>query len=92
MNAEHSLYEAQKMLPPPKQTKKGKGIILGEGFDIFEDKWFPNLKNSEEDIARRYYAHTAPLFANKPIDIITSLQLEDYSLTLFRKLNAAASP
>lgn len=75
----------------PRQTKKGKGITYGQGFDIFEDKWFPNLKNNGADIALRYRTHTAPLFADKPIDKITPLELEDYKLALSRKGLAPAT-
>ncbi|SBW00899.1 hypothetical protein KL86DPRO_11862 [uncultured delta proteobacterium] len=75
----------------PKQTRKEKGITLGKGFDVFEDKWFPNLKNNGADIALRYRVHTAPLFADTPIDKITPLALEDYKLALFRKGLAPAT-
>lgn len=75
----------------PKQTRKKKGITFGKGFDVFEDKWFPNLKNDGEDIALRYRVHTAPLFADTPIDKITPLALEDYKLALFRKGLAPAT-
>ncbi|MDL2272804.1 tyrosine-type recombinase/integrase [Desulfovibrio sp. OttesenSCG-928-I05] len=75
----------------PKQTRKEKGITFGKGFDVFEDKWFPNLKNNGADIALRYRVHTAPLFADTPIDKITPLALEDYKLALFRKGLAPAT-
>ena len=75
----------------PKQTKKGKGITFGNGYALFEEKWFPNLKNGGADIALRYRTHTAPLFADKPIDKITPLELEDYKLALSRKGLAPAT-
>lgn len=75
----------------PKQTKKGKGITFGQGYEVFKEKWFPNLKNGGADIALRYRVHTAPLFADKPVDKITPLELEDYKISLFKKGLAPAS-
>ena len=75
----------------PRQTKKGKGITFGQGYDVFAEKWFPNLKNNGADMALRYRVHTAPLFADKPIDKITPLELEDYKLSLLKKGLAPAT-
>lgn len=75
----------------PKRTKKSKGITFGKGFEVFEEKWFPNLKNNSADIALRYRVHTAPLFADKPIDKISPLELEDYKLSLLKKGLAPAT-
>ena len=75
----------------PDRTRKSKCITYGQGFDIFKEKWFPNLKNNGADIAVRYRVHTAPLFANKPLDKITPLELEDYKLSLLQKGLAPAT-
>lgn len=75
----------------PRQTKKSKGITFGQGYDVFAEKWFPNLKNNGADMALRYRVHTAPLFADKPIDKITPLELEDYKLALLKKGLAPAT-
>ena len=75
----------------PKRTKKSNGITFGQGYEVFKEKWFPNLKNGGYDIALRYRVHTAPLFANKPVDKITPLELEDYKLFLLKKGLAPAS-
>lgn len=75
----------------PKQTKKSNGITFGQGYEVFKEKWFPNLKNGGEDIALRYRVHTAPLFADKQIEKITPLELEDYKLSLLKKGLAPAT-
>jgi integrase len=75
----------------PERTRKSKCITFGQGFEIFREKWFPNLKNNGADLALRYRVHTAPLFANIPIDKITPLQLEDYKQSLLKKGLAPAS-
>lgn len=75
----------------PAQTRKSKCITYGEAFEVFREKWFPNLKNNGQDIALRYRVHTAPLFADKPIDKITALELEDYKLALLKNGLAPAT-
>ena len=75
----------------PQQTKKRKGITFGQSYEVFAEKWFPNLKNNGADIALRYRVHTAPLFADKPVDKITPLELEDYKLVLLKKGLAPAT-
>lgn len=75
----------------PKKTRKEKSILNGQAFEVFKEKWFPNLKNNGADIALRYRVHTAPLFADKPIDKITPLELEDYKRSLLQKGLAPAT-
>ena len=73
-----------------KEKEKEAGMTFGEAWAIFDEKWLPNIKRprAERD---RYKNYVKPLFENRPLKSITTLELEDFKASLLKKGLAAAS-
>ncbi len=75
----------------PHSARQSKSITYAEGYALFTEVWFPNLKNNGEDLDLRYRTHTGPRFGHKPVNLITPLELEEYKTELLQKGLAAAT-
>ncbi len=75
----------------PYSARKSKELTYAEGYAIFKEVWFPNLKNNGEDLEMRYKTHTGPRFGERAVDQITPLELEGYKTELLQKGFAAAT-
>lgn len=74
----------------PTQRRKQSCMTFGEGWAIFAEKWLPNLKTSKNE-TKFYERYLKPVLANKPLNAITALDLEDLKNALLNKGLAAAS-
>ncbi len=75
----------------PKQASRGKGLTYEEGFAIFGEIRFPNFKDKGEAAEQRFKTHTGPKFGKKPMNQISSLELESYKNELLESGLAAAT-
>ena len=66
------------------QANKQKVMTFGEAWQIYSDKWLPNLSRQEDEIGR-YNNHIAPRFADTPLDEIKTIDLEDFKQELLVK-------
>lgn len=74
----------------PIQRRKESGMTFGDAWTIFDEKWLPNLKRA--DMERRFYElYLKPALGNKPLHMITPLELEDLKTFLLKKGLAPAS-
>ena len=74
----------------PIQKRKEAGMTFGEAWAIFDEKWLPNLKRA--DMERKFYTtYLKPVLENKPLHMITPLELEDLKNSLLKKGLAPAS-
>jgi len=74
----------------PVQRRKESGLTFGEAWAIFDEKWLPNLKRA--DMERKFYTtYLKPALGNKPLHMITPLELEDLKNSLLKKGLAPAS-
>lgn len=72
------------------QENKKSGMTFGDAWAIFDKKWLPNLK--KPDTERRFYTlYLKPALENKPLKLITPLELEDLKTSLLAKGLAPAS-
>jgi integrase len=75
---------------PIQQRRKESGMTFGEAWAVFDEKWLSNLKTA--DTERMYYrVHLKPVLEHRPLDKITSLELEDFKTALLAKGLAPAS-
>ena len=75
----------------PYTERQSKGITYAEGYALFREVWFPNLKDKGEDLEQRYKTHIGPRFGKKAVNRITPLELEGYKTELLQKGLAAAT-
>lgn len=75
----------------PYPVRQDRGLTYAEGYALFKEVWFPNLKDKGEDLERRYKTHTGPRFGKKAVNQITPLELEGYKTELLQKGLAAAT-
>ena len=75
----------------PYTSRQKKAISYAEGYAIFKEIWFPNLKDHGEDLVQRYNTHIEARFGKKPINLITPLELEEFKTELLQKGLAAAT-
>ncbi len=75
----------------PTPARQAKGLTYEEGYALFKEVWFPNLKDNGFDIETRYKNHIGPRFGKRYITQITPLELEEYKTELLRNGLAAAS-
>lgn len=74
----------------PIQKRKESGMTFGDAWAIFDDKWLPNLKTAKME--RMFYnTYLKPVLGNKPLHMISPLELEDFKTSLFKKGLAPAS-
>lgn len=76
---------------PYHAARKTRELSYAEGYAIFKEVWFPNLKNNGADLELRYRTHTGPKFGQMTLDQITPLELESYKTELLQKKFAAAT-
>ena len=75
---------------PIQQRRKETGMTFGEAWAIFDKKWLPNLKRPDSE-RQIYTMYLKPVLENKPLKLITPLELEDLKTALLAKGLAAAS-
>ena len=74
----------------PIQRRKESGLTFDDAWAIFDEKWLPNLKRA--DMERSFYTtYLKPAIGNKPLHMITPLELEDLKNSLLKKGLAPAS-
>lgn len=74
----------------PIQRRKESGMTFGDAWAIFDEKWLPNLKRA--DMERKFYTtYLKPALGNKPLHMISPLELEDLKTSLLKKGLAPAS-
>jgi len=74
----------------PIQRRKESGMTFGDAWAIFDEKWLPNLKRA--DMERKFYTlYLKPALGNKPLHMISPLELEDLKNSLLKKGLAPAS-
>jgi len=66
------------------QAKKRKVMTFGEAWQLYSEKWLPNLSRQEDEIGR-YNNHIAPRFADTPLDEIKTIDLEGFKQELLTK-------
>lgn len=72
------------------QENKKAGMTFGEAWAIFDKKWLPNLKRPDAE-RQTYTSYLKPVLENKPLKLITPLELEDLKTSLLAKGLAPAS-
>jgi integrase len=72
------------------QANSQKTMTFGESWQIYRDKWLPNLSHNQYDIWR-YDKHIAPHFADIPLHEIKTLDLEDFKQKLIKSGLSPAS-
>ena len=73
-----------------KNKEKSGGMTFGEAWGIFEEKWLPNLKRPHDE-KNRYSKYIKPVFEERPLKSITTLELEDFKTSFFKKGLSAAT-
>ena len=74
---------------PNTKAKQVKAMLtFGEAWDIYHEKWLPNLARPQDEISK-YKNHLQPRFEHVPLDKIKSLDLETLKHDLF---SAGLSP
>ena len=60
-------------------------MTFGEAWAIFDEKWLPNLKRA--DMERRFYiTYLKPALENKPLHMITPLELETLKIPCSKRV------
>lgn len=75
---------------PQRRNGGGSQMTFGEGWKIFEEKWLPNLA-SPKDEQNRYRWYLQEPLAERRLDAITALDLEELKTSLLKKGLAAAT-
>lgn len=74
----------------PTQRRKEAAMTFGDAWEIFDEKWLPNLKRA--DMERKFYTtYLKPVLGNRPLSAISPLELEDLKNSLLKKGLAPAS-
>jgi integrase len=72
----------------PKAKKSDQTMTFGDAWNIYSEKWLPNLSRPDNDKSR-YDRHVASRFADIPLDQIRPLDLEDFKQELLTKKKLA---
>jgi len=57
--------------------KQNEDLTFEAAWKIYSEKWLPNLSRAKDE-QRRYDIHIAPQFADRPLDQIKVIDLEDF--------------
>lgn len=69
---------------PTRKKKKEKSITFGEAWGIFEEKWLPTLAQPQDEQGR-YLRYIKPKFEARPMNSITTEELEEYKNKIMKK-------
>lgn len=73
----------------PKKASR-RGLTFAQGWEIFAEKWLPNLA-APQDEKNRYKWYIEPRLAHRRMDAVTLLDLEDMKRELIEKGLSAAT-
>jgi integrase len=68
----------------PQRKKSASGMTFEEGWKIYEEKWLPNLSRPQEERGR-YNRYIQEPLGNRPLDGITTLDLENLKTSLLKR-------
>jgi len=74
----------------PKRSGDRKSMTFAQGWEIFKEKWLPNLA-SPQDEENRYKWYLEKRLAHRRLDAITLLDLEDMKREMLQKGLSAAT-
>lgn len=74
----------------PKLKNDRKGITFGEGWELFKERWLPNLARPQDEI-NRYTCYLEDALAHRRMNAITLLDLEDLKQRLLKQGFAPAT-
>lgn len=74
----------------PKRKRDRNGITFGAGWELFKERWLPNLARPQDEI-NRYTYYLEDALAHRRMDTITLLDLEDLKQRLLKQGFAPAT-
>lgn len=63
---------------------RGQSMTYAAAWEVFKDRWLPTLSRPDEEKSR-YRLYIEPIFADKPLNRITTAELEDFKRGLQEK-------